>query len=335
VIPFSQWDQIVRSIIESLRNPNFGDRSGRREDWERPKRTDFLDARKRPNSAPPRSNKTNETETHNFDSRRRISNEVNSLHSADREDERYRRDEWKDENSVSEIDDDEGDVNGGDNGGDTHRNGRGATWDPIKKLKSQKINQGRIQSHRAEILADKNHWKRIHSKEDQTALSSIASIRLQQYLETPFLRNSSQEHEQRNSESHTSSLPSQRKKKIIPKDSKILSSGSSSLEIANAFLQSHLGQDLVQNYHHSESHDQDFHPNHEGEEQQHPFQGKRRGAAEEREGGREEDKEFYKSYYSQDWQSRKGGWVGDFGPPHTHPLSIRKERETSFNIKKY
>ena len=254
----------------------------------------------------------------NFDSRRRLSNEVNSFPPPARDVERH-HEEW---NSVSEIDDD------GD-GSDTGRqSNHSVNWDSRNTLKFQKMNQGRIQSHRAEILADKKHWKKIHSREDQTALSSIASTRLRQYLDTPLLRNSS---DQPHRESNTSSLPSQKTKKIIPKDSKILSSGSSSLEIANAFLQSHLGQDLVQNYHYSESPDQDSDHDSTEEGRRPPPRGKTRGEG----GGRAEDKEFYKAYYSQDWQSRKGGWVGDFGPPHTHPLSIRQERETSLNTRKY
>lgn len=318
----SQWDYIVRSIIHSVRSEDLRDNLEKREERERPQPTGFHETRKRPNSAPPRQNRSNEMKTHNFDSRRRLSNEVNSFHPPARDVERH-LEEW---NSVSEID--EGD--GSDTGRQSNHSGS-VNWDPRNTLKFQKMNQGRMQSHRAEILADKKHWKKIHSQEDQTALSSIASTRLQQYLDTPFLRNSSH---QTHRESNTSSLPSQRTKKIIPKDAKILSSGSSSLEIANAFLQSHLGQDLVQNYHFSESHDQDSDHDSTTGDGRRPPRGKTRH--EEGEGGsRAEDKEFYKAYYSQDWQSRKGGWVGDFGPPHTHPLSIRQERETSLNSRKY
>jgi hypothetical protein len=342
----SQWDQIVRSIIESIRSV---DSSVRRE-RERTKRTEFLEGRKRPNSAPPRPSRNqtkNEIDLQNSDSGRKISNEMNSFPNS------------AEGNSVSEIDQEEDDDGMLRHAGSGDHNDGGSSsvhWNRIDKSKSQKVNQGqgRIQSHRAEILADKYHWKKIHSKEDKTALSSIASLRLQQYLEAPFVRKLSEEHQQSHSpnESNTRPSQSQRREKIriIPKDSKFLSSGSSSLEIANAFLQSHLGQDLVQNHSSArtggESPDQDSDQDQRERGMRERIQGRRRGEESETQvdgGGHgvsmEDSPEFYKAYYSQDWQSRKGGWVGDFGPPHTHPLSIRKEKTMSdsgtFNLRKY
>jgi hypothetical protein len=48
-----------------------------------------------------------------------------------------------------------------------------------------------------------------------------------------------------------------------------------------------------------------------------------------------EDRDFYRAYYSQDWKSRKGGWVGDFSSRPTHPLSNRHEDEGGKRMTEY
>lgn len=176
--------------------------------------------------------------------------------------------------------------------------------------------KSKVQGHRAEIRADKRHWKKTHTKEDNSALSSIASFRLRQYLERPIVPSPE------SNEVEPKSIPMLKSKKIPQKEAKILSSGSSSLDIADAFLQSTLGKDLIQ-YPRSEYQENDEAENSSAklsELQQNPK--------------KPNDDEFYKSYYSQNWQTKKGGWVGDFGPSHTHPLSSRNSNEDGVQ-KKY
>jgi hypothetical protein len=183
--------------------------------------------------------------------------------------------------------------------------------------------QNKRQSHRSEILADKYHWKKIHLKENNNALSSLASMRAQQYLHTT----PQSSYSSRTSPTEANGFEDQRKK-IIPKDSKILSSGSSSLEIANAFLQTTLGQDLVDNY--RSDYQQHQSPGGENHEHQQNQQRNQKSV-----NTRSEDQDFYRAYYSQDWKSRKGGWVGDFSSPHTHPLSVRHADEDGKRTARY
>lgn len=281
-IPFTQWDQIVRSIIDSLRCSV----TSVEEDVEKSQKHRRQE-KKRPVSAPPRNRNiamNNQIEGQNLIADLNQNNE-----SAKQEVEKILND-WNDD-SVS-------------------TDGSPESTTPMKMISSTN-NNAKARSHRAEILADKRHWKKTHSKEDNSALSSIASFRLRQYIERPFTPS--------NESIGFQSKPSQTvpMKKVSPKDSKILSSGSSSLDIADAFLQSTLGKDLTQNYYpvYSEivEETEKLEKNVESQPNKKP------------------NDEFYQSYYSQNWKSKKGGWVGDFGPHHTHPLSARNSNDDNEN----
>ena len=36
-------------------------------------------------------------------------------------------------------------------------------------------------------------------------------------------------------------------------------------------------------------------------------------------------------YYAENWRSTQGGWVADFGAPHTHTLSMKDDDDSDYD----
>lgn len=201
-------------------------------------------------------------------------------------------------------------------------------------------------SHRADIIADKRHWKRIQTIQNNTALSTIGRSKLENYTESSF-PNQSQSQPQSISQpisSFSEQLQNRfiKQNKIPPKNDQYLvrSSGSSSIDIANAFLKSSLGQELIQGDDAQIYEDNELFSQREQQQQQ--DNNKDRGANFRRNNNKDNNnnfdedndttkntkttttKDFYQ-FYADGWKSKKGGWVADFGPDHTHPLSINQQ----------
>jgi hypothetical protein len=293
----------MNTVRESTPKPFFEEKQ-RSDQHNRPKL-------QRPTSAPPRHQTRGDYERQQHRAVQKFTQE---------ESENF--DEWKDESSIP---DEPVPIPSS-----RDRNDRPA---PLSKnFINSKFSENKRQSHRTEILADKYHWKKIHSKENNSALSSLASRRVQQYLHTSPSSSSPRNY------SPTEAIADNKfqTKTIGAKDSKILSSGSSSLEIADAFLQSTLGQELIDNYRpdyqQQQSHDQIHDMNdHDDDRQPQGDKNQRKKSV----NATSEDRDFYRAYYSQDWKSRKGGWVGDFSSRPTHPLSNRHEDEGGKRMTKY
>ena len=202
--------------------------------------------------------------------------------------------------------------------------------------------QTRHRETRLQIMADKQHWARVKEQRREAAMESIASSRL-----ADILRNSSAEdgHSRAppsptidfvvHSSSSSAQVQAQRDREVrtgLAKRNRPRSvdvtSGASSLAIADAFLESQLGRELLEAQRMQRGRG-------DGEEGGEGYENERRGRQgggwatggpfgtdDEDEGGGRGEEDSSGAYFASGWKGTQGGWVADFGPPHTHALSI-------------
>jgi hypothetical protein len=196
---------------------------------------------------------------------------------------------------------------------------------------------------RNQILADKRHWARVKNARGTAAMESIASSRVATILRAtdgdeggdssaprpPAMHWSSSSSSHQSHSQRTRGRSHAGAKGHYGPSSKRLSDGSSSLAIADAFLESQLGRELMASVRQtqddrggtSEDGDENYSPVRNfgltGTRKQQPSYSSGDGEGDE---GEEEDASGV--YFASGWKGTQGGWVADFGPPHTHHLSV-------------
>mmetsp|Transcript_13983 Transcript_13983/g.20926 ORF Transcript_13983/g.20926 Transcript_13983/m.20926 type:complete len:512 (-) Transcript_13983:122-1657(-) len=179
-------------------------------------------------------------------------------------------------------------------------------------------------SHRAQIREDRRHWRRVKENRTEAALGSIGTARVNSLIENSRHPNKLGVSSYRHTQSHGRTKNAD------------LSSGSSSIAIADAFLDGPLGQQLLGSTKSQLECARDTGDSDEEVEDiritQLLGQGENGGASPRpasapvtsRPTVNETSKPSPElSYYSGNWRNTKGGWVADFGPPHTHALSVQ------------
>lgn len=166
---------------------------------------------------------------------------------------------------------------------------------------------------RHRIRADKLHHQRAHKHRAAAAMQSLAH---------EALFNKPQRSKSNIDTTPVSSIPLPHRVTRNPymtqqrKDAVDLSSGRAALNIADSFLNSTLAKDLL-----TDAHDtappaayaaENITPN--------PQPVKRTQLSREDLALTNEEK----ALYGTQWKASRGGWVADFGPPHTHTLSTSK-----------
>lgn len=222
-----------------------------------------------------------------------------------------------------------------------------------------KVKHKQFTHTRHQILADKRHWARVKNARSIAALESVASSRVASILRATdgvghggggdtkgdyggegskdFIYSATQFQQKLANKMPTFSTPGRSRIPYGPSNMQI-KDGSSSLAIADAFLESQLGRELLasasqigggkeEDQGDISDADENYGPvRHFGNSsklQHHmPLQ---RGESVDRDDDDDERDERDDSavYFASGWKGTQGGWVADFGPPHTHPLSVQ------------